>query len=565
MFGGLEVKGESKKEEPASAAPSSGFSFLGAAAPTPPPKETPAAASAFGFMGGGSAAPPKTESPAEPPSGFSFLQTPTQSSEEAPAPAPAPASSSFGFMSQQPAAAEPPKASPPSSTGFSFMASSPAPETASPKQDILSLSNNVPAGSGITFGGATNAAKKPIKKRNRGIKVGGGRGDSFMSNSSTSSSTNLPPPSAVQPESNVKDEAEEAARRAEVFMQTKLQEQSRLGPAPLDESASMAGLRAPTSRYSEDVVDDELEEAKRAAEEAQAHLARQVEHQQRQQEQQQQQKSAFSWFKGGSKSWGSRDNSSHNSKKKDNLAEQMEHQLKQHGNTVPENSMSLGASALAAAVSPASGGIPSPPPEVAETPADRIAREQEEIKRAMAKRHLAMQHTEEYSNTTVWNNSRQVELPPPPPPPPSPKELFDGILSRFETSAAKAMSKVLQLRQQRNMLLDERFVAIAKERLAVQQISQSENQQTAAAEAEDFDLADRLQVVIDGLTREKAETKAILDNIGKALTVLDSQMPVVTKDVVACFEVVEKELKEFQGKQTLVEKADDTDVSLIGK
>ena len=135
------------------------------------------------------------------------------------------------------------------------------------------------------------------------------------------------------------------------------------------------------------------------------------------------------------------------------------------------------------------------------------------------------------------------------PPPPSPQQLMDILLQQFASDVRRAMTKVAALRQQRNMLLEERFVAFAKERLAVQQILQTETQQMDAAEREDFDLADRLQVVLDGHNREKAECSAILDNIGKALAQLDEQTPGVVNGVTNCFENVEKELKEFQAKQ----------------
>lgn len=221
------------------------------------------------------------------------------------------------------------------------------------------------------------------------------------------------------------------------------------------------------------------------------------------------------------------------------------------------------------------------------TEAERIAKEQEEIRRAMAERHLAMQQKQEEANaaagfsmtatagsgtstpatnntlspstSAIWSSSKNaVELPPPPP---SPKEVFEKILENFSKDAKKAMDKVLHLRQQRNMLLDERFVALAKERLAVQQISHAESQQTTAAEAEDFDLADQLQMVIDSLTRERAETNAILENIGNALNLLESQTPAVVKKVAHCFEKVQNALKEFQQQQTHVERLDDNDVS----
>lgn len=133
------------------------------------------------------------------------------------------------------------------------------------------------------------------------------------------------------------------------------------------------------------------------------------------------------------------------------------------------------------------------------------------------------------------------------------------MLNKFSYQAKKSMEGVVNLRQQRNMLLEERFVALAKERLAIQQISQTETQQMSAAENEDYDLADRLQMVLEGHQREKAECTAIMDNIGRALKELDQQTPKVVDAVKECFENVGKELKEFQQKQNKEEHKDDSD------
>ena len=135
------------------------------------------------------------------------------------------------------------------------------------------------------------------------------------------------------------------------------------------------------------------------------------------------------------------------------------------------------------------------------------------------------------------------------PPPPSSRQLFDIILQQFASDVQKAMNKVDELRQQRNMLLEERFLALAKERLATQQIIQTETQQMDAAENEDFELAERLQVVLEGHNREKAECTAILDNIGKALAQLDEQSPRIVNGVTKCFENVAIDLEAFKVKQ----------------
>uniref|UniRef100_A0A7S1YI52 UVR domain-containing protein n=1 Tax=Grammatophora oceanica TaxID=210454 RepID=A0A7S1YI52_9STRA len=204
-----------------------------------------------------------------------------------------------------------------------------------------------------------------------------------------------------------------------------------------------------------------------------------------------------------------------------------------------------------------------------ETPEERVRREQEEIKRGMAERNLAMHQMEAQhappSQYQIPSYGRSAFPPEPapaelePPPPKTPKEEMEEILSFFAKDVKATMDRVGALRQQRNMLLDERFVALAKERLAVQQIAQTEAQQMAAAEAEDYELAERLQVILDGHQREKAEVTAILENISRALSLLDVQTPNVVGAVTACFRQVETDLKDFQSRQQSVEKEDGTE------
>jgi hypothetical protein len=85
------------------------------------------------------------------------------------------------------------------------------------------------------------------------------------------------------------------------------------------------------------------------------------------------------------------------------------------------------------------------------------------------------------------------------------------------------MDKVTWLCQHRSGLLEEWFVTAAKERLAAQQKSAAEHQQMAAAEAEDYEMADQMSMVIEKHGRERVEYAAILENIKRALQDLDSQ------------------------------------------
>ena len=85
------------------------------------------------------------------------------------------------------------------------------------------------------------------------------------------------------------------------------------------------------------------------------------------------------------------------------------------------------------------------------------------------------------------------------------------------------MDEVTRLRGHRSGLMEERFVTTAKERLAVQQKQQAEALQTAAAEAEDFELADQLSQTIARHAQEQAEYAAILASMERALTELERQ------------------------------------------
>jgi hypothetical protein len=221
-----------------------------------------------------------------------------------------------------------------------------------------------------------------------------------------------------------------------------------------------------------------------------------------------------------------------------------------------------------------------------ETPVERMQREQEEIKRAVAERQLAMQQEEGSSpgqtvsespetvqqpETPTWGSSiprsnswsRPTVPVSPPRPPKTPAEKLNDMICSFEEEVRRAMERVAQMRDQHKGLLDERLVSLAKERLATQSMVAAEAQQMAAAEAEDYDLADRLAAVIDQYAREKAELHSILDNIGRALAELDSQKQQVVGGVAACFARVKDELQEFHEEQESNDKKDDTEVRCV--
>lgn len=589
MFGGLEVKdtagkdGEKDEKQPPA---SSGFSFM--ATDSPAPAKAPAASgfsfmgnggmeaekppeqsSSFSFMGGGGATPappPATSESSAKHSGFGFLQTPVPPAPESKMTAP---SSSFSFMSSSSAASEPEK--PTSSAGLG--------PTPSSSPAISMSKSSAPVGSGITFGGATAATKKPIKKRSRATKIGAARATDMP----TPASMNSAPPSRPSPETaapprpsyattspprppnyaslptpapveqrkeekpeNTKEAAKEAMQRAEEFLAQKMQQQDSGGYVEDYGGATTPTVVIPPTttvwaRSPED--DDDYAAAKAAAEEAQAKLASG--------RQNQLQDGLMGRLFSRKTPWGSGSNSVNNSS---------QHSLP----TVTTN----------------------------ETPAERMQREQDEINRAMAERQLAMNqqempaHEDDTSKTveidkpvdmqpppaspswgkaniprtTSWTRPSVAASPPAPPPPKTPSEKLNDILHNFDESVQKAMNRVAQMRDHHKGLLDERLLALAKERLATQSMATAEGQQMQAAESEDYDLADRLGAVINGHAREKAELTAILDNIGRALAELDSQKTRVVGEVALCFERVRDELKDFQEEQKSNDKKDDTEV-----
>lgn len=331
---------------------------------------------------------------------------------------------------------------------------------------------------------------------------------------------------------SAKTDAEEAAHRAEQFMMT-MQQQSTIAPT------QGSAMKSPGSSFAPP-VDVEVETAKKAAEAAQARLTKEKNTTM----------SSFKWF-GGPRSWGP--GSSHG-KQLQNTESDLE-----LDNKVDNMARELGGNMNSAVENDVHNKNKNNEAPKEESTMERIIREQEQIKQAMAQRHAFMEQQQE-DKGFVPEMIRSTPPPPlallvvEPPPPKTPKEELEHIFFTFSCQVKKAMDGVGRLRQQRNMLLDERYVALAKERLAIQQIAQAELQQVAAAEADDFEVAERLQIIIEGHTRDKGELSAILDNIGRALTQLDTQTPGVVGAVSACFADVDYELKHFLTKQSSTDK-----------
>jgi len=614
MFGGLEIKGGSpdSKQPPAQegatdsapAPPGSGFSFLNAAAPAPAAEAEPAAAtsSGFSFLNPGAApapepAPPATDA-APAGSGFSFLNSTPATTDATPAEVPeangtanANTETSSGVLSEVP-----PMASELAAEGsdgvrlqplssFSFLGGGGGADTVStisrdspePSEAGLSIGSNpvsssggpmasslmdapnppttmsaapgggLAVGAGVTFGGAMPGTAKVIKKK-RGRAARIGTGASATAPAATTPPRVTQPAAEPQPAASTKDAALEAARRAEEFMSEKLKEQAvaaaTSAPPSSEAPASTASIgRASTKDYESE--DEIVAAARAAAEEAQKQMAKQP---------------SLSDRMGLGGLFGAR-----------------------------RSPPAMSPAPAPKATVTTTGHPPAPPVSeektVEETPVERLQREQEEAKRAMAQRQLQMlqEHKQEDSGSfqppaiQEFQPPKPIKVVPvpqiggssmPPPPkqiavpaikPKTPTDVFKAMIVDFREMVVKSMEEVTRLRQHRNGLLEERFVTLAKERLATQQKAQAEAQQMTAAEAEDFELADRMGTVIESHERERIEFAAIQENIGRALKELDSQQEIIVERVTHCFQEIGKKLKAFQDEQDSKDTEDDAE------
>ena len=595
MFGGLDLKGgggsagDKKNEqsdapapaasafsflnsvsspEPAdatSAPETSAFSFLSSSAPVAKDNNeeipSPATGSAFGFMSseegeGASKAPTSEAAPTT--SSFSFMQAPAVPDSSAPVEAAAPAqSSNFSFLSGASDAASTVSRESTDTAGTGLSATH-VDTTTKPSNSF-----GGPAGSGVVFGGASVASKKPIKRRAR-TKVGVAAINSPATGlvAATTARPPLPGIPATKPESS-REAADQAARRAEEFMKKQQVADADAQAKRVSREGSPPAIQSAKSEE-----DDIVAAAKAAAEEAQ-HMS---------------QKSRFGL--GGL--FRTRSGNTHHSSNA------------LHGSTssrppVPtpqpvQSATSVGATGTG---NTKDGSV---------SAADRLQKEQEESKRAMAERQLKMmqeqtkgereaaeppatvQTIEKNPNTATSSAVKTPAAPVVPtfkpvtpitvnpvpikkavtPPrhivvPKTPTDEFHKMMSEFGSKVERSMEEVTRLRQQRIGLLEERFVTLAKERLATQQKEQAEVQQMAAAESEDFEMADRMGAVIDNHEREREEYAAFLESIGQAIQQLDSQKELVVNGVSSCFKDIQSKLKRFQEEQESKETGDATE------
>ena len=128
----------------------------------------------------------------------------------------------------------------------------------------------------------------------------------------------------------------------------------------------------------------------------------------------------------------------------------------------------------------------------------------------------------------------------------TPTERLEEIQAVFAQSVQRAMEQVQAVRAQRNGLQEERFVSLAKQSLATQQIQQTESQLQIAVAEEDYELADQLGQVVEAHKREQSEVANVLQSITRAIAELDSQQALVVQGVANCFSNLAIQLQELQ-------------------
>ena len=604
MFGGLTVKQDDEGKDTNRGAPIpsfSAFSFLNNATPAPAAAESPAPSfpgvgSGFSFLSAPASAPEVSEPTLAlgTLSGFSFLQETTASAPDPEtAAAPAPVDSGFSFMIPSPEKEstvedtdiKPPiqdVPSPSGYSGFNFLSGDSQDEADAPRPaamrtisvgsasvgsalsspspvSLAALPNTVdfpsdmgmpaattsfppgppglPTGAGLSFG----TANKPVvrKKKTRAQKVGMG-----VAPITPSVQGNIPAPATVpkasSPSQETRDAAVEAQRRAEEFMSKKIQAEASI---PVTTKPPPARMTVPIYDDDQEVTpsastDEEVARAQRAAEEAHKISVAGMEA-----------RGGFmgTFFKG-------------------------------FGGTT--SSINKG-SGHAGTTKPG----PSPTPSV-----DKPARQQQETKWGSTQRqtelprHSPVDLDDDYEGVEpvaqtdesppTGSSTPSVQLPEPSPVPvtavvrefapapkkkKTPKQAFEEYQAIFAQSVHRAMQQVEAMRSQQKMLTEERFVAIAKQRLSTQQIAQTETQLQVAVDNEDYELADHLGQVVEAHNREKAEVASVLQNIARALEQLESQKALVVQGVATCFDNLAVHIKDLKEDQNEKERHSDSE------
>jgi hypothetical protein len=446
--------------------------------------------------------------------------------------------------------------------------------------------------SGVTFG--TSSAKPRIKKKKkRAARVGVGANHNDTAAVATTTPVPAPatptPPVAKDESKSAHDAAREATNRAEAFMQAKATEDARSAPETTTKRTTTTAAVSSSADFGlnpTESTDEVLAAAKEAAEQAKT-----MQHQQK--------GKGFmgTFFKGFRAS----PNAVGMTRSSGSMSNSSKHSV---GSNSSGNAM------------------------------DRLAKEQQAMKQAMAKRQLQQQQEQQKSKkdddddhddddvgfttsvggytpataepmeytsvtdtadaitkTTISEGSAfvPVSLPPPSPQkssfsfmvpsygepapivesplpvaPPvkidnSPKQIFEHHQKYFSESVNRAMKKVDDARNLKKGLLEERFVALAKDRFATREIEQIEELLQAAIDEEDYEQADELGQKLDAHKREKSEVANMLANNKNALEKLESESTSLGELVVSCFEDLALRLGDLKKKEAASEKKDDNE------
>lgn len=591
----------------AAPAASSAFSFLNSTVSAPAPTAPASTFSSFSFLQETTAPTPTPPPPVpvvqtvpEPvESGFSFLiPSPDKAGDSAAAAAAAaPSSETTTPTASAPVSDEPQESSysvpmdesapaPATASAFSFLSAAPSPTPESvpwttpppvpvpipptPATTMSSRTNSssseIPSttttntqsalqlGNGITFGAAAVPAKTNVvrKKKTRAQKVGVAASAAATPSTTTAAAaaataSTVKSPSPVptedshrhhQPqEGSTRSAAVEAQRRAEQFMNQKSLEQATALPAPVIPTYD----NIPSIGHTPS-TDEEVAMAKLAAEEAQK-MASSA----------QGRPKGFmgTFFKGfgGSNSnlpAASVDRLSKQQHEMNRAAAERQIQLQKQpsddddGDMVTVTTSTTGYKAADSTkedISPKASSVP-------------LATTTTSTTTTTTTTTPSILSSFENSNGTLKSDPSQKivvkELTPAPKKKKTPIQVFEEYQALFAQSVHRAMQQADAVRSQQKMLQEERFVALAKERLYTQQVQQTEEQLQVAVEKEDYELADQLGQVIEAHNREKAELASMLDSVAKGLEQLESQKALVVQGIATCFDNLAIHIKELQ-------------------
>jgi hypothetical protein len=473
-------------------------------------------------------------------------------------------------------------------------APSPTPPNILDTPTLLSSTNGLPTGTGITFG--TSAKRNVVKKKKtRVTRIGAGATGTLPV---PPAATPVPSPAAVSMALSVesksaRDEAIEAAKRAEEFMQNKVIEEAKASPVRAMPPVSSAPPDLGPSNSSDSV----LAAAQKAAEEAKVL-----------QQQQQHQKGGgfigtfFKGFRGSPNTTGGIIGSSTSSLPPVGQDAASHRSPNTTAGIIGSSTSSLPPIGQDAASHPTTTNLsisePTIKPSQCFTPAIQEDDDDDNDDNGMiSSMETGSQEpnsvlegsvaTSAFSPVSVpsaevrkiemasktlssFTHSKPIQIKnfivpeiqtpsslPVPIKSKTPIQIFEEYQALFAESVHRAMKQVENVRSQQKMLFEERFVSLAKDRLATQQIEQTEQQLQLAVEEEEYELADQLGQVVEGHKREKHEVGLMLENISKALAQLNSQKELVVQNVATCFDNLAVRLEELKEKEAANEQKDD--------